>query len=183
MVALSDLTFLARGLAGGIKNVAGSAVTVALATLAEGLQKADDILIDAQKATDTIVSVQNTGLGAVIFRVFGAVEAFGAAAFDGIVSTNAGFDINDGVDQGRFRVANLTADRTYTFPDADVTIGAGSNYLGSKTSAQFNAITPSGFAWGFCNDIAGSAGGTTGVPVYYTPVTGVWLRYATDGTI
>lgn len=183
MVALSDLTFLARNIAGGIKNVAGSTITVALATLAEGLQKADDILIDAQKATDTIVSVQNTGLGAVIFRVFGAVEAFGAAAFDGIVSTNTGFDINDGVDQGRFRIANLTADRTYTFPDADITIGAGSGYLGSYTQAALNAIVPAGFAWAFCNNIAGSGGGTTGVPAYWTPVTGVWLRFATDTPI
>ena len=76
-----------------------------------------------------------------------------------------------------------TAPRTVTFPDADITIGAGSGYLGSYTQTALNAIVPTGFAWAFCNNIPGNAGGTTGVPAYWTPVTGLWLRFATDGPI
>lgn len=232
MVALSDLTFLARGLAGGIKNVAGSAITVALATLARGLRNNGTVSIDAYDsgigASNVIVTntaapgatanlivsgdIANNGdigfasgtafIGAFRHAITAARDwtfpnATGTVALNsvnnafsttqsvtGAVNASSTVSVqNNGSTQSITFSGSPTANRVVTFPDADITIGAGSGYLGSYTQTALNAIVPTGFAWAFCNNIAGNAGGTTGVPAYYTPVTGLWLRFATDGPI
>ena len=106
MVALSDLTFLARGLAGGIKNVAGSTITVALATLARGLQNASTIDIDATGGSTSTVIVRNSTSGQVA-----------DLAVSGDIASNKDIAFASGTAfLGAFRHA-ITAARDWTFPN------------------------------------------------------------------
>jgi hypothetical protein len=229
MVALSDLVLLARSAAGRVGGVAGNTITIALATLARGLQNAGTVNIDATGAGPTNVIIQNSTSGQVanlavdgdianngdigfasgtnfigVFRhaitaardwtfpdATGNValnsvnNAFSATqSVTGAVNASSTVSVqNNGSTQSITFTGSPTANRVVTFPDADITIGAGSGYLGSLTRTAILAIAPSGFAWAFCNDIGGSGGGTTGVPVYFTPIDNLWLRYATDTAI
>ena len=145
MVVLSDLVLLARSAAGRVGGVAGNTITIALATLAEGLQKAGGITIRANSSSPTTVAVANVGGGTVTLGVSGDIVATGDLGVDGnvegatLVSLNevdAASTIvfkNNGTTHSITLTGSPTGNRTVTFPDADVTIGAGSNYLGSLT--------------------------------------------------
>jgi hypothetical protein len=90
---------------------------------------------------------------------------------------------NNGSTQSITFTGNPTGNRTITFPDADVTIGA-SNYIGSQTKAYLQAHTayPVGTT-AFCNDINGVSGGVTGVMCYLGAFGVGWLRYSLDNAI
>lgn len=133
MVALSDLTFLARGLAGGIKNVAGSTITVALATLARGLQNAGSVTIDATGAGPTTVIVQNSTSGQVA-----------NLAVDGDIANNGDIGFASGTNFiGALRHA-ITAARDWTFPDATGNVALNSvNNAFSTTQSVTGAVNVS----------------------------------------
>ena len=133
MVALSDLAFLARGLAGGIKNVAGSTITVALATLARGLQNAGSVTIDATGAGPTTVIVQNSTSGQVA-----------NLAVDGDIANNGDIGFASGTNFiGALRHA-ITAARDWTFPDATGNVALNSvNNAFSTTQSVTGAVNVS----------------------------------------
>jgi hypothetical protein len=180
MVALSDLVFLAKTSAGKLTGIAGNTVTVALATLAEGLSKTGNIDINAiGSILVRSVTIRNSGGSGVSLDVEGPITAN-----DDITSQDNLILKQSGANKITL-TGSPTAARTITFPDASgtVSLGASSGYIGSLTQAAILATTPSGFAWAFCNDTPGTAGGTTGAPVYWTPIPGVWLRYANDSPL
>lgn len=139
----------------------------------------DTISGDVTLSADTVFDVPDAGSDTSVGFVNREAGHVCNVVTDGTIQFFTNLGTGD-----HFRFAGTpTGARVITVPDADITLSAGSGYLGELSRTAILAITPTEFAWAFCNDIAGSAGGTTGVPVYYTPVTGVWLRYATDGTI
>lgn len=173
MVALSDLTFLARNIAGGIKNVAGSTITVALATLARGLSNPGTINIDATGAGTSLVTIQNSTSGQVAnAQVDGSIVAYGDIG----MANNTGF-INT-------LASAVTAARVWTFPDASGTValvGSASSIPVASKVAIHALPAPSAPIIYYCNNIVGaSGGGVTGALVYYNTVTALWLRVSDD---
>ncbi len=151
MVALSDLTFLARTVAGGIRNVAGNTITVALATLAEGLYKVGNIDIDAKGVGSTQTVIRNSTSGQVTnLSVDGGIDAGSAMSLK-----------NNGSTQYIKLTGTPTAQRTVTLPDVSgdalvrnsadgvVTIAADTLFNVPDALADSSA--------GFCNQETGQA--------------------------
>jgi hypothetical protein len=202
MVSLSTLTVLARSAAGRLTGIAGDTITVALATLAEGIQKAGNVTISANGAVPRTVSVANSGVGSVTLEVSGDITATGDSGIDGDVTVvgyveagdlfsldaiSAAGDValkNNGSTHRITLTGTPTGNRTVTFPDADITIGP-SNFIGSYAKAYLQANTAFGAGTtAFCTDIYGINGGVTGVLCYLgsNPLVG-WLRFSNDSPI
>lgn len=166
MVSLSTLTFLARSAAGRLTGIAGDTIAVALATLAEGLSRDGNINSDAKGSGTTVFTAGNSGSGVCDIRCDGKI----------------GFQNGTGY---RIDLAGTpTANRTVTFPDADITLGP-SNFIGNYAKAYLQANTAFGAGTtAFCTDINGINGGTTGVLCYLgnNPFNG-WLRFSNDSAI
>ena len=175
MVALSDIRFLAKDAAGRLKGIAGSTITVALATLARGLSKTGDIDIDAIGPSTTTVQIRNSTPGQVSnLNVSGNVESSGNVAGTGVFSYNSDVVLrSNGSTHSITLTGNPTGNRVITFPDSDYTIGSGGSglpYIGSYTNAALHALpAPTSPVSAYCSDLGGVAGGgVVGVFVYWS---------------
>lgn len=111
----------------------------------------DDFAVGATSASGASLFVDADTDNVVVgnnLAVNGTISSVGAVAVSGSGNTLAA--LNTGPFTATFSVSTLTADRTYIFPDSDLTVGSGGG-SGDITDV-FNCST------GDCNDIAMSSG-------------------------